>query len=363
MNHLIKLIRESTTRRHDDDDYDDDEYPAQSSLIDVLISCLEDEVPLAPNLVRSAIDCCIAFGRHSSKDRLPEALLNGKYEDALRAACLEEMEACASYIASAGSILGRLCVLRLEENEDATASSRDWVLERIRFASTERDKLEAAAFMMSSAYLWDTRGVRRHPSMAGSSRFPQSQAMLAIIDSLMQDRLSSPVTFMYVWSLCWAFRRMELDTELINALRRRLVEIWIECLSDHVRREVSWLLLELPIAPRGIFTHEGARLNELIRQECAAAGYGAMFRKCGVVLVGHYTGFLEPHDVAKLAIEALPKAPTWSRQVWEELSMILGQEGAALKAKIEVTKNLRPIREEEPEPFDADLSFTQGDSP
>ncbi|GAA4092357.1 NACHT domain-containing protein [Nonomuraea soli] len=351
VNHLIKLIRESDTHLHGNDD-EDGEYPTRSTLVDALISCLEDEVPLAPELVRRAIDCCITHGGHYNQERLPGALINSKYEDLLRVACLEEMERGASYMASAGSILGRLCFLRLDESEDATLISPSWVLDRLRVDSAEREKLEAGALMMSVAYHWDTRVPRRHPSMASGSSFPQPQAALAIIDSLMRDRLSPSVTFMYVWSLCWVSRRMEFDADLIKALRERLIQIWIECESDHVKRQISWLLMVLPIAHRGVIELECDELHELIERECAADGYGAEFRKVGVTLVAHYTGARSPREVANLAIAALSDGPAWSGMAWEELAKILGDEGVALKMKLDERDKARTVGQEDSQLFD-----------
>ncbi|GIH24926.1 hypothetical protein Aph01nite_32360 [Acrocarpospora phusangensis] len=337
INRLVELIESSIPRISGDDQRD----LPESVYIGSLISCLEDEVSLTPALVRTAIDCCLAHIDMVGQERFPDALFNGKYEEDLRSACLDEMQAFSPSVSVAGSVLGVLCSYRLDENEDTTAVTREWLKEKLRSESSEREKLEAAAFMMIVSYSGEHRSFRKPVSggfRAARQPFVHAEGLHLIINELLSSQLGLPVTYMYVWSLCWGVRQAKIDPSLLSALQRRLIEIWYTNDSEYLRRQISWFLEVSPKGALGDIAVPFDGLRDLIESELGNGGYGNSFRNWGALFVGYYTGSLSAQEIVDAAVPRIGERWIFHIDAWKEVAAALGPLGDPIAQAVEEKK-------------------------
>ncbi|MFF5250133.1 NACHT domain-containing protein [Streptosporangium sp. NPDC000095] len=262
-----------------------------------LVACLEDEVAIAPPLVREALERCIRFSR--GPRNLSHACFGGRYENELYEVVTTGLRQLDKYAASCGSELGSLMEMRLKAqfgDETAVAQS---LLERLE-SENEVSHLEVAAYLMKSAFL----ASRVSRTRRSARPFAYSEIVRKVAERIIRcDDLSPTLLFMYLWSMCWAISVVNLEPDLLMDLKKKAFEIWRTARSKYLSREASWLLWTGPITDRWIIEGEAFEADLIVgflNSELQSIHYRPIDRQRAAMIAGYYTGVWSEEELTAL---------------------------------------------------------------
>ncbi|MBE3008365.1 NACHT domain-containing protein [Microbispora sp. NEAU-D428] len=243
--HLIGLLRERTQSTGEENN-------SISSSYDSLITCLEDEVPVTPEVARDAIDACLDWISAGDPDgqtaeEMATSLAETRYADQFKQACLDSFTRNASDPLTPASALGAF-YHKLHDHDAEFPTILDLLT-----STDHNDRLFGASALAQAAYTEVQN--RQLLSEDEVEAFPQQisidelEAAISEAISIFLDETaeSESLQVVVIWSLCWGARLLDLPLDTLNRLRIRALSIWMSSENSEQQRLCAWLIHALPI--------------------------------------------------------------------------------------------------------------------
>ncbi|MGC4891204.1 NACHT domain-containing protein [Micromonospora sp. DT227] len=306
---------------------------SESQLTANLIGCLRDEVQIAPDLAREAIEVGVVAFRYFggiAADSLVGQLHGGRYDALLRRVCLDKYRLDDEDLTIFGSAIADITYMdyRLSGN---SVPLDEWILQRL-VSNDEKVAIAGSLALMVTAFRQST--AVRSKSRSGREAVTRVDASIErLIAGLIGERLHrcDRLYFSKMWAAAWALSQVpDYDPDIINALQLKMIRVWRNAANGEVARMAAWVLTSCPLVGSWKLDEvERARMMAFARSQVGARGQFKDFRRrAGLVI--HY--YLDDSSVGKsLIIEALTSDYSRNSHVLREFSermlLALGAEG------------------------------------
>jgi hypothetical protein len=279
---------------------EDDGYPLERSVaLSNLISCLGDEVPLAPDVARRALTTSLVSDPVADEDGdLCEACVGGRYYPLLLEVIFEGVHNESAFEAF-GNAVTRIGELSSYDMPDATAVV-DSIATRIR-SKDFNDRIMGAGLLMTAAYYSDQFPSEEEDPTAFP--VPGLSALQASLNYVAKDIIAAKdelsLAWMQTWAIAWGGPALTRSADRITVLRTIFFERWMERSNDDLSYKSGWALGRLPLVGSCRSNKSPQEIRKFldieVKQEMSHLAQSAM-------VAGWYLGTWEPEILADMAI-------------------------------------------------------------
>ncbi|MEV5768904.1 NACHT domain-containing protein [Micromonospora sp. NPDC052213] len=319
---LAEYFETRKPRRRDD---------PEAQLTANLIGCLRDEVQIAPDLAREAIEVGIVASRYlrSMNGSLAYGLHGGRYDSLLRSVCIDRYRFDVDRFTLFGSAIAETAILDYRATGAGVALD-DWIQERLA-SNDESVAITGALALMHTAFRQrftprQRSGSRPHGDAVGGSTKMLIEGLIGESNHRC-DRLY----FSKMWAAAWVMQiTPELDPTLVNALQLKMVNVWRRAHHPDVARSAAWVLTACPLV--GQWELDGAERERVLtfgRSQARARGANKDYRRGGGLVIRFYA-----EDEAEARLSLVEEVATgFGRErdvvdgLSEKLLLALGEDG------------------------------------
>ncbi|UKD57117.1 NACHT domain-containing protein [Amycolatopsis sp. FU40] len=225
-----------------------------NSLLGNIVACLSDEVPIAPNAARKAIEFIIERGNTDwgflgFSQTLAKGLLGGRYEGILRESVADGIRGnrnkYPSYVFTKSDILSiEASHLEADEYCSLIASNLN--------SDNFDEHISGALNFMTAAYANRISRQSREgddlPELNEDDlkRLARKNAQ----EFLSEDHGFESLEFAIVWSLAWSIHYLEDDAQLNNDVQMKLLYLWRRNPGSQMSTYAAWAIRSSPLIGR-----------------------------------------------------------------------------------------------------------------
>ncbi|MER6825024.1 NACHT domain-containing protein [Streptosporangium sp. NPDC000563] len=290
--HLMVLVR-ALKSRSENSNYDD----KGRTPYDSLVGCLEDEVSIAPQTAREAIELCVRKMSPIDERRLPNALHGGRYSQELISVCLDELKKLDANAMDFGGAIGQIRVLEIDSKYGSKSTGADEciseLLKELNAGGDRRLVATSALMILSYRTVTHDRNIFKEK--------PVSRDIGPAINNVVEYLTETPdipdyMLLMALWAMCWGAAGYDLSDEQVFKLRRRAVETWLNTEEAPLQHVATWLIRSLPLNKKPLVTSQdkdslGAFLkNKASELDASSPDSEKRLRALSAHLVAHQAG-------------------------------------------------------------------------
>jgi hypothetical protein len=283
---LIDITR-SEPPAEDDEEEDEKWYRQITTAAQNAIDCLADDIPVAADLAREAIE---AATECASTDMVGTSeLIGSRYADTLWRVTLDGLLRNGNNLADYADRFGEVVAERIGESR-----IHEWpsIARSLIESASYQDQLSGLALLLQLALGParpdddDAPGIVA--STAGDMRPPLSAAIRLLIDK----EATSAVVVMTEWTLGWAGGWVS-DVELINSAQICILSHWMRSENAEIVDFAPWAISSLPIVgswPVHVVQEFNDELDELMIAEFEHKDTRTAVKKLAALTVSFYAG-------------------------------------------------------------------------
>ena len=265
----------------------------RESLVSLLAQCLTDEVPLARETLRKAINIILTRTRHPAYGKILSSRYGPEVYEVARTECEQLNEFCYSFGGAWAQAARERVVLPDRSAEEIVTE----IISLIKSPDITQ-RIEGCLIAMELFFHFaSTRRIREFDSNRSYGLTPtQIDQLRGRLRSLstaiikLQDRETDPrVIFAGFWALAWSTGSYKPTENQASRLLNKAWAVWQESPHSQLRRQCAWLIWRLPILPRERVELEvSSTTPEFLEAEISSGDWMSLDHYHAALTIGYY---------------------------------------------------------------------------